>query len=97
MISMNSLTASGLFLFLSGCFNLDNLLKAFFILDIGASASICKISWGTNPLSISTFLIFSYESQHKYQTRLIIINSMDEPDQSLGGSGAFLLRLKKRL
>ena len=26
-----------------------------------------------------------------------IINSMDEPDQSLGGSGAFLLRLKKRL
>ena len=25
-----------------------------------------------------------------------IINSMDEPDQSLGGSGAFLLRLKKR-
>ena len=26
-----------------------------------------------------------------------IINSMEEPDQSLGGSGAFLLRLKKRL
>ena len=26
-----------------------------------------------------------------------IINSMDEPDQSLGGSGAFFLRLKKRL
>lgn len=26
-----------------------------------------------------------------------IINSIDEPDQSLGGSGAFLLRLKKRL
>ena len=26
-----------------------------------------------------------------------IINSMDEPNQSLGGSGAFLLRLKKRL
>ena len=25
-----------------------------------------------------------------------IINSMEEPDQSLGGSGAFLLRLKKR-
>jgi DNA-nicking Smr family endonuclease len=25
-----------------------------------------------------------------------IINIMDEPDQSLGGSGAFLLRLKKR-
>ena len=26
-----------------------------------------------------------------------IINSIEEPDQSLGGSGAFLLRLKKRL
>jgi DNA-nicking Smr family endonuclease len=26
-----------------------------------------------------------------------IINSMEEPDQSLGGSGAFLLKLKKRL
>jgi DNA-nicking Smr family endonuclease len=26
-----------------------------------------------------------------------IINSMEEPDQSLGGTGAFLLRLKKRL
>ena len=26
-----------------------------------------------------------------------IINSMEEPDESLGGSGAFLLRLKKRL
>lgn len=26
-----------------------------------------------------------------------IINSMQEPDKSLGGSGAFLLRLKKRL
>ena len=26
-----------------------------------------------------------------------ILNSMEEPDQSLGGSGAFLLRLKKRL
>ena len=26
-----------------------------------------------------------------------IINSMEEPEQSLGGSGAFLLRLKKRL
>ena len=26
-----------------------------------------------------------------------IINSMEETDQSLGGSGAFLLRLKKRL
>jgi len=26
-----------------------------------------------------------------------IINSMEEPDQNLGGSGAFLLRLKKRL
>jgi len=26
-----------------------------------------------------------------------IINSMEEPDQRLGGSGAFLLRLKKRL
>ena len=26
-----------------------------------------------------------------------IINSMEEPNQSLGGSGAFLLRLKKRL
>ena len=26
-----------------------------------------------------------------------ITNSMEEPDQSLGGSGAFLLRLKKRL
>ena len=25
-----------------------------------------------------------------------IINSMDEPEQNLGGSGAFLLRLKKR-
>jgi DNA-nicking Smr family endonuclease len=26
-----------------------------------------------------------------------IINSIEEPDQNLGGSGAFLLRLKKRL
>ena len=26
-----------------------------------------------------------------------IISSIEEPDQNLGGSGAFLLRLKKRL
>jgi DNA-nicking Smr family endonuclease len=26
-----------------------------------------------------------------------IVNSIEEPDQNLGGSGAFLLRLKKRL
>jgi len=45
---MNSFTASGLSGFLSGCFNLESFLYAFFTSAIDASSATPRSSFGIN-------------------------------------------------
>lgn len=53
---MNSLTASGLSGFLSGCFNLDNFLYAFLTSAIEASSETPSSSLGMKVFNGSIFL-----------------------------------------
>jgi DNA-nicking Smr family endonuclease len=77
---------------IESCYEKD-LRNILVITGKGLRSKVKENPYLSEDLSLLKYAIPNFIKDNFFE----IVNSIEEPDQNLGGSGAFLLRLKKRL
>ena len=77
---------------IENCYEKD-LRNILVVTGKGLRSKVKENPYLSEDLSLLKYAIPNFIKENFFE----IISSIEEPDQSLGGSGAFLLRLKKRL
>ena len=77
---------------IENCYEKD-LRNILVVTGKGLRSKVKENPYLSEDLSLLKYAIPNFIKENFFE----IINSIEEPDQNLGGSGSFLLRLKKRL